>query len=139
MHEVSFAVGFGGFGKNGKLGYEGKDGERRIIVGGLPAKKGLSMHGWAGHYAHAAYRLDGGYRNLVTSVAINDTVGKSKVPLTFSVMGDGKELWKSPPLQKSGKPRPCKVEVGSIKQLELRVFCTDQAWAHAVWIDPYLE
>ena len=58
--------------------------------------------------------------------------------LTFVVLGDGRELWKSAKVD-PGRPQPCRVRVKGVETLELRVLCPG-VWdyAFAVWIDPVL-
>ncbi len=57
--------------------------------------------------------------------------------LTFLVLGDGKVLWKSDLVDTARSVQDCKVDVGGIDVLELRVDCPGSGVnAHAVWLDP---
>jgi len=148
LQETQSSVGAGMLGKNGDLGYDpGGGAARLIIVKGVLAKKGLSMHATARGYSFARYQLDGKYSSLRSAVAVNDSVrvahypggGMAETPLTFSVLGDGRELWKSRPLQGPGESEPCTVDVTGVRRLELRVYCDLGGAAHAVWVDPYVQ
>jgi hypothetical protein len=89
------------------------------------------------------YRIGKKYSRFQATVGIRDGAngGRGSVtPLTFRVVGDGKELWKSAPIQKCGETRDCTVSVAGVERLELRVDCPGEAFcAHAVWAEPSLE
>ena len=54
---------------------------------------------------HAAYALDKNYQTLSVRGAIADSPGGGSVtPLTFRIVGDGKELWRAT-MQKAGSPQ----------------------------------
>jgi hypothetical protein len=147
LKETDYAIGHGALGKNGELGYDPDNGDRRIIVKGVFAKKGLSMHARVPGFSFARYRLDGRFTSFHSEVAVNDSVrvahyphnGMSETPLTFSVVGDGRELWKSLPLQHAGESQACTVDVTGVRELEVRVSCDSAGAAHAVWVDPYVQ
>ena len=73
-------------------------------------------------------------------VAISDVVPVgSATGLIFQVVGDDKVIWNSKPIQAKGDSQDCWVKVEGIDVLELRVVCPgSHAWAHAVWLDPYV-
>jgi hypothetical protein len=78
-------------------------------------------------------------RSFTSSIALNDTTARAESPLTFFVLGDGKTLWTSQPVQVPHSIQECNVNVTAIETLELRVHCPGSiSGAHAVWIDPYL-
>jgi hypothetical protein len=147
LQETQSSVGSGVFGKNGDLGYDPGHGDRRIIVKGAFAKKGLSMHAPARGFSFTRYQLDGKYASFHSVAAVNDSVrdsgrpgGIAATPMTFSVVGDGRELWRSQPLQRHGESEPSNVILTGVRQLELRVYCPDSNdAAHGVWVDPYLQ
>jgi WD40 repeat protein len=155
MKETESIVGVGVLGKNGDLGYDPGvsvgnpvGGDRRVLVGGIHASKGLSMHSTtpatAPGYSFARYHLDGRYTSFHAVAAANDSVrvalrGMVDTPMIFSVLGDGRELWRSRPLQRPGESEPCNVDVTGVRQLEVRVTHRDGGAAHAVWVDPYVE
>jgi hypothetical protein len=136
-------LGHGQFGKNGDLGYDWK-GRNTIIVDGKKSLHGLSMHPIANAFSSVKYRLGSKGGNLLASAALNDTaewpVGNqmgSRTPLTFIVIGDGKVLWRSKPVQLCGQTEDCKVSVAGVDILELRIECPgEQTHAQAVWMEP---
>jgi S1-C subfamily serine protease len=155
LQETHSFVGFGALGKNGDLGYDPGvgignpvGGDRRIIVRGVPAKKGLSMHSTAPPagpgFSFARYQLDGKYRCFHSAAAANDSIaamtrGMLDTPMTFSVVGDGRLLWRSGPIQRPGESQPCIVDVTGVRQLEVRVTHSSGGATHAVWVDPYVQ
>jgi S1-C subfamily serine protease len=144
LRETQSSVGFGVLGKNGDLGYAPHSGDRRIVVRGVSAEKGLSMHATSRAFSFARYQLDGRYTTFHAVAAANDSVregprGMVDTPMTFSVVGDGRELWRSRPIQSPGESHACIVDVTGVRQLEVRVYCNGQEAAHAVWLDPYVQ
>jgi serine/threonine protein kinase len=112
-----------------------------IIVKGERFKKGLFMHPRVNSDASGKFRLDGLEAFLFQArIAINDCAGNNcKTPLKFQVLGDGKVLWTSKPIQAARQTEDCIVEVEGIHVLELRVVCPGPHFsAMAVWLDPYL-
>jgi hypothetical protein len=155
LQETHSFVGFGALGKNGDLGYDPgvgignpAGGDRRIIVRGVPARKGLSMHSTAASagpgFSFARYQLDGKYRSFHSAAAANDSIaamtrGMLDTPMMFSVVGDGRLLWRSRPIQRPGESQPCIVDVTGVRQLEVRVTHSSGGATHAVWVDPYVQ
>jgi formylglycine-generating enzyme required for sulfatase activity len=115
--------------------------EQGITVKGVRYKKGLWMHPFADKPATAKFKLDGLDAVLFEAkVAINDTaLDGAASPVTFEVIGDGKELWKSKPVQVPHQTQDCRVKVEGVRVLELRVSSQkDHRSAVAVWVDPVL-
>jgi serine/threonine-protein kinase len=137
LQERDVSVGYGKFGKHGMLGYP-KDG--RITVKGMVSAHGLSTHPPANGSAKVAYLLTKRFQTFSTKAALNDDVASSPAPLTFRVIGDGKELWKSKPITNRGDVQDCEISVYGIDRLELEVACAGEfSTAHAVWVDPLLR
>ncbi len=90
--------------------------------------------------ASVTYRLDGRYEKFSATTGIADEGGQgSSRPVTFRVVGDGRELWKSRPLQKSDEEAAFSVSVVDVKELILEVACGDENFkAEAVWFEPRL-
>ncbi len=162
MQELAVKVAEGRFAKKGDLGYNagnpygprilvnGKDPlGGRILVKGKESPHGLSMHPSSDSYASAKYELGETAQTFIASVALNDSaggpgrppgVGKIPTPLTFQVLGDGKVLWKSKPVDSARNVQECKVDVTGIEVLELRVDCPGSYInAQAVWLEPRLQ
>ncbi len=141
LQEIEVSVGYPKFGKSGDLGYEGQ----RIKVYGTPSPNGISTHPPTSGQSHVAYMLEGRFSYFTTRVAVNDSCGLgNKTAITFKVLGDGKLLWQSQPVQRTPEnPQPplqeCVVDVNGVAKLELIVDCPGTySHAHAVWVEPLL-
>lgn len=90
--------------------------------------------------SRAVYALDKKYRFFQGFVAVADTGSmKGEQTVTFRIVGDGKELWKSAELQQAGDYRNFRVDVSEVAKLELFVDCkAEAAGADAVWFEPKL-
>lgn len=90
--------------------------------------------------SRAAYMLDKKFRFFQGFVAVADTGAmKGEQTVTFRIVGDGKELWKSAELQRAGDHRNFRVDVSEVAKLELFVDCkAEAAGADAVWFEPKL-
>jgi hypothetical protein len=141
MEEFDVKVGYGKFAKGGRLGYNlvGQAGEAELAVGGKKYTNTLSGHPPTNGDASFKFRLGKAATEFRTQVALNDSALEPKTELTFKVLGDGKELWASKPVQAAQQVQNCSVSVAGVDVLELRVSCPgDQSYAHAVWLDPYI-
>lgn len=133
-------------GKNGDLGWVSVGNDKKVSLRGTEYKKSLSTHGQNGKSTYVTYDIEGKYTLFSVTVGINDSVnnkldgGKSKNPVIFSVVGDGKVIWKSKPLQRSGASQNCEVNITGVKKFELRVSVLgDYIGSHAIWADPYVK
>jgi WD40 repeat protein len=145
MEETEVEVSEGRFGKKGRLGFSAA-GSDRIRVNGKEQPHGLSMHALSNASATAKYDLGKTAQTFLASVALNDSAGapnrppgRGRVPspLRFLVLGDGKVLWRSKPVDVARNVQECKVDVKGVEVLELRVDCPGLAVnAHAVWLEP---
>jgi hypothetical protein len=145
MKEFDAAVGWGTFGKNGLLGFEYKGvppHAHRLLFDGKPYAKGLSMHPPLGGSARVKYRLGRAFRTFVGAAAMADLpanagVPHAPVPVTFAILGDGKTLWTSRPLQKRGDKQDVRLDVSGVNELELRATVAgSNSHTWAVWLDP---
>jgi TolB-like protein len=138
LKEKGSSVGFGSLGKNGDLAYPNGG---RVSYLGKEVEHALSMHPPPKGSSQVTYELDGSFRRFVAEAVINGTRTDriSESPLTFKVIGDGKLLWKSRPLQKQGDPDHCSVSIERVKQLRLEVACPQgNVFAFAVWMNPFI-
>jgi hypothetical protein len=105
-------------------------------VGDATSFHSLFTHPPGNGPAHVAYLLDKKYKSISGAAAISDSAGEeSTTPLTFRIVGDGKELWKAT-LQKAGSPERLKLAIDDISKLELFVDCPGGInAAHAMWLD----
>jgi hypothetical protein len=112
-----------------------------IVVNGVRSSKGLGMHPpWAPGYATARYRLDRQAGVFRATAAVNDTTNWCWSPAIFTVLGDGKELWKSDAISFDKiRSQECQVSVKGVEVLELRVQAFNGSdGLHAVWVEPRL-
>jgi predicted Zn finger-like uncharacterized protein len=126
------------FGKHGSLG----DPNNGVIsVHGKESPHGLGMHPPNGpDFGRVRYALGGKAEVFKASVAYNDYRADLPAgPTHFSVLGDGKELWKSGAIQNRNAVEDAVVDVSGAKVLELRVQADGSNWnCHAVWLEPRL-
>jgi hypothetical protein len=137
------------FAKKGNLGFGEGDpryANGKIRVNGKETPNGLATHALSNTQATVKYRLGNTAHTFVTSVALNDSAGapgrppgegKIPTPLTFQVLGDGKVLWSSKPVDVARSVQDCQVDVTGVGVLELRVDCPGSyVNAQAVWLEP---
>lgn len=124
------------FRKNGDAG-DGK----RIVVAGVESPHGIGMHPpWAPAYASAKFRLGKEAVVFKTGAAIVDSVAWGFSPAIFTVLGDGRELWKS---EYTGighhRSHGCTLNVTGVDVLELRVQAVNGSDGMvSVWVEPRL-
>ncbi len=128
------------FSKDGTLGNNNKD---KIRVKGNPSPKGLGMHPPASpKVASVKYRLGKQAALFKAVVGIDDTANFCWTPATFTVLGDGKQLFESKPIAHTGhlqRTQDCSVDVNGVDVLELRIRCDGLSQGvHAVWVEPRL-
>ncbi len=129
-------------GKHGKYFDQGATEETAIIFRGKPVTHSLWMHPpFSGdRTGFARYQLDGRYTTFAAEAGVteNSTIDPQS-PLTFRVLGDGRELWKSPPLQKRGASAEVSLDVRGVKELRLEATCGNKNGnCHAMWFMPLL-
>jgi hypothetical protein len=127
------------FAKNGRVG-DPNDPTAQMRVNGTPYVKGLGMHPPNTDYIRVCYALAGRCESLRGSVALDDGEHRPWGLKTtfFTVIGDGKVLWRSHGIKERGVVEPFTVDVRGVAVLELRVY-TDYNGANgcrAVWLDP---
>jgi len=132
-------VGWGNVGLGTSLGFEGI----KFKVKGVAYTKGVSLHAASSRSgpAFADFDIDGKYTKFQSAVAVNDGnnhLGRTGSPLTFVVKGDGKELWRSRPVQATGYVQEIhELSIVGVKTLTLQVFAeASNACSHSVWLDP---
>jgi len=156
LEEADFVVGPGTLGKHGSSGFppsEQRYGRRLVFQGETPAHA-LALWPPADGASYVVYRLKNGFGTLRTTATVLGPnrlnkaaleadplfLGRAYSPLRFKVIGDGKLLWQSRPLQTSGDWQDCIVPVENVEWLELHVECPGaNAFAWAAWIDPRLS
>ena len=108
-----------------------------VPVGGMVYAHSLFTHPLENEPRHVAYALNGNYRTLSRAATISDWAGEGSVtPLTFRIVGDGKELLELTAMQKTGVTKPVNVSVSGVTKLEIFVDCPGNTHAaQATWID----
>ena len=140
MQEFNPRVGWGNFGKKGKLGYPLPIGDN-IRVDNKYYPNSISMHPPSTDHSSVTYRLDRQMKLFKAWAAYNDTEHPNLNPeslATFVVLGDGVCLWASNPLQK-GIMETCRISVEGVDVMELQVHCPGHFGnVRAVWLEPQL-
>lgn len=140
LGEIAPEVGYGAFGKAGALGYL-DHGYDTIVVDGVSSEQGLSTHPPDDGASRVSYRLAGRFERLRACVALNDSV-KQRPPsaVRFVLLGDGREVWRSPPVQEKNRSLDVDASLRGVDHLELIVECPGpNPFAQAVWLDPVVE
>jgi hypothetical protein len=97
------------------------------------------MHPPENSYSGAKYFLNKKAALFKAAVALDDSVNSTRNPAVFEVLGDGKQLWESEPIDKGTPPEECSIDVSGVVELELRVHAKPSQWdLWAVWIEPRL-
>ncbi len=88
--------------------------------------------------SHLGYRLHKVFEKFRGEAALCDGKREGTAnPLTFRIVGDGRLLWTSRPLQQGGESQAFELDVKGIDKLELFVDCPGYATsAYAIWVDP---
>src|SRR5262249_27630225 len=112
---------------------------KQIRVRGVISSHGLGMHppmSSAG-YAAAKYHLHKEAERFKATAAINDTTNWCFSPALFTVLGDGKELWKSGYIAHNhARSQECQVDIKGVDVLELRVQVVNgNSGVHAVVVE----
>jgi hypothetical protein len=114
-----------------------------VVVDGKPSPNGLLLHPPANGPASVTYQLGGRYQMFESTVAVNDGAdggAGSATPLVFVVKGDGRELWRSKPVQACKQAQACSVSVAGVDRLTLVVECPGPIHAaFAVWVEPLVK
>jgi hypothetical protein len=86
------------------------------------------------------YALDRKFIGLRGVVSIDDTArGKIHDDLIFTILGDGRPLWRSPPVGKTQYTAPFEVSVKNVQLLTVQCECTGgDGYIHGVWLEPLL-
>ena len=91
--------------------------------------------------SYATYDLDRKFVGLKGVVSIDDSArGKIHNDLVFTIFGDGRPIWRSPPVGKSQLAAPFEVNVKNVQVLKVQCECTGgDGYVHGVWIEPLLR
>jgi hypothetical protein len=107
----------------------------------VASPRGLGLHPPSNGNACVVYDLGGQALEVRGAVGFNDweaATGQPS-PVTFSIWGDGKELWRSQVMSARKVSQEFNVNVRGVRELELRVRADGSSLhSHAVWIEPHL-
>ena len=112
-----------------------------VVVHGQLAPNGIFMHPAPpfDNPSSLTFQLNKQFRVFSTQVSLNDSSPHAPSPMTFSVYGDGKLLWRSQEVLHQDQTQQCEVPIAGVDLLKLEVTAADDVRkAHAVWIDPYV-
>lgn len=115
---------------------------KKAVMEGKVVPNSVLMHPDVRTYANASFTLNS--RPVAFGVTVgtpkhDPTLGDPASALTFEVLGDGKTLWKSEPVEKVATFQSCIVKIDKAKTLTLRIHCRDErGGAHAAWFAPFI-
>ncbi len=112
-----------------------------MSVDGKRSPHGVPMHATGLGATYVSYSLGKRYDTFSTEVSLNDSSPRSNAPLTFSVYGDGRLLWRSSPVQTRADTQTCQLSVKDVDLLKLEVTNSPQPpdgmlGAHGLWVEP---
>jgi hypothetical protein len=141
MQEQNVRVGWGTFGKQGKLGYFVHNNDL-VKVDAKHFEHAISMHPPNFGHSTVQYRLKRAYKLFRADAALGDVEQphfRAESTARFHVLGDGQLLWLSDPLQQNGSKQHCRVSVEDVDVLELQIHCPGtHGHVRGVWLDPYV-
>ncbi|HWE93766.1 MAG TPA: NPCBM/NEW2 domain-containing protein [Tepidisphaeraceae bacterium] len=114
--------------------------KKPVSVGGVDYAHALGLNPNGSATARVDYDLGGRFRRFTGAVGVNDSSDGLSSTLTFKILADGKEMWRSKPLRETKVSEKFDVSVFNVKTLELQIENVGPAYgAHCVWIEPRLE
>jgi hypothetical protein len=106
-----------------------------LMIGGRRFAKGIGLP----TNSEIEFELNGLYEGFSATVGIDDEYKNAEGAVEFTVLGDGKDLWRSGELKKADGARQLKVEVRNVRHLVLRVKRTSEGGRiHADFADAKL-
>ncbi|MGB2867959.1 MAG: NPCBM/NEW2 domain-containing protein, partial [Bacteroidota bacterium] len=125
---VRATIGWGTLQKNKSVGGS------TLTVGGIRFTNGLGTHA----NSEIEYRLYALFDTLTASVGLDDDTRDERGSVEFSVLADGKEIWRSGVLKRRVPAKAFGLNIRGVQTLILRV--TDAGdgidYDHADWIEP---
>ncbi|HEX7899357.1 MAG TPA: protein kinase [Planctomycetota bacterium] len=113
---------------------------RRMMLLDAPSPRGIGMHPTPDGPAYLEVRLDGKYRRFRAKVGQNVGPPPLRDPVIFSVLGDGKTLWRSRPNHGGDETEAAEVDVTGVRTLRLELTAEGEPRAaHMLWFEPVLE
>lgn len=108
-----------------------------LTLNGTVYKTGIGTHA----ESKMLVVLDGNATRFTAVVGVDDEVGKGRGSVVFRLVGDEKEIYKSPVMKSGQKPHKINVKLTGIKKLALEALSTEDGinFDHADWADAYFE
>ena len=108
-----------------------------LTIAGKKFDRGLGTH------AESVLNIDlkGDAQQFSASVGVDDEIAKPEATVEFSVIGDGKTLWKSGVMKKGQAAKPVQVNLDGVKTLMLLVGDAGDGinYDHADWVNAKIE
>lgn len=122
------------------IGEKGDDGKRPIVLQKKEYKYGVSMHPPRTDACRVSFAPGKEFTRFKGSAGIGDGMNPFGTTV-FAVYGDGRKLWESDGVNKSGAAGAFDINVTGVEVLTLETRIKDGSYtgAHAVWLDPWLE
>lgn len=122
------------------IGEKGDDGKRPIVLQKKEYKYGISMHPPRTDACRVSFVPGKEFTRFKGSAGIGDGMNPFGTTV-FAVYGDGRKLWESDGVNKSGAAGAFDINVTGVEVLTLETRIKDGSYtgAHAVWLDPWLE
>lgn len=141
MNEILVNAGPWGFGKYGDDGVQRQiNGVKgAIAVDDIKYDLGLGVHPPSNGSFIVRYKLNGQFKTLQLGCALCDAPAEFAGAITFSVAGDGRQLWSSQVVKKRRDAQFGNINVKGIQTLELRCEAKGESnGGRGVWLDPCL-
>jgi hypothetical protein len=128
VEPVSATIGWGTIGVNRSVS------GRTLSVDSVKYSKGIGTHA----DSDIEYRVQGLYSMFTARVGVDDGNESDRGSVEFSVLGDGKELWRSGVMKRLDSLKVVNVGIKGVRALILRVTHADDGidYDHADWIEP---
>lgn len=128
VEPASATIGWGTIGVNRSV--SGKT----LSVDSVKYSKGIGTHA----DSDIEYRVQGLYSMFTTRVGVDDGYESDRGSVEFSVLGDGKELWRSGVMKKYDSLKVVSININNVRSLILRVTNAGDGndYDHADWIEP---
>lgn len=112
---------------------------RSRVIDGEKHPRALLLLPRARSHGRVKYAINKQYSRFTGCVRVADSSYRIPSPLTFRIVGDGQEPWRSAPVQRRGKADAFDIDVSSVSELALYVDCPGSSeYCTAFYIDPVL-
>jgi len=113
---------------------------RRMMLLDAPSPRGIGMHPTPDGPAFLEVRLDGKHRRFRAKVGQNVGPPPLRDPVLFTVLGDGKRLWRSRPNHGGDETEAADVDVTGVRVLRLELSTDGEPRAaHMLWFEPTVD